>query len=137
MVGGTVALPVNSELRGAITNAEASGKVRGRARLSFQFTEVMAYGETYDIGSVPFAYEAEGTKRKDAEKVGVGAAAGAIIGGLTGGKKGAAIGSVVGGGAGTAVVLTTHGKEVERRAGTSLQLRLRTPLIVHVPRDDS
>lgn len=137
MVGGTVALPIDSELRGVITDAKASGKVQGRARLSFEFNEVTSYGETYDIVSVPFTYEAEGTKRKDAEKVGIGAAAGAIIGGLAGGKKGAAIGSVVGGGAGTAVVLTTPGKEVERRAGTNLQLRLRTPLTVHVPRDDS
>ena len=38
---------------------------------------------------------------------------GALLGGIIAGKKGVAVGAAVGGGAGTATVLTTKGKEVE------------------------
>jgi hypothetical protein len=137
MVGERVALPAGSELRGTITGAKASGKVEGRAQLSFRFTDVRAYGETYAIRTEPFVYEAAGTKAEDAKKIGIGAAAGAIIGGLTGGKKGAAVGSAVGGGAGTALVVTTPGDEVEVRSGSALTMQLTDALTVQVPREDS
>jgi hypothetical protein len=52
------------------------------------------------------------------------AVGGAIIGGLIDGKKGAAIGAGVGGGAGTAVVLTTRGKEVRLGRGAVVSIRL-------------
>ena len=58
------------------------------------------------------------TKQKDALEIGAPAAGGAIIGALIGGKKGALIGTAVGGGAGTAVVLSTRGKEVHLPRGT-------------------
>jgi len=133
MAGERIAVPAGSELRGTIIGAAASGKVDGRAQLSFRFTEVTAYGETYGMDTVPFVYEAEGTKRDDAKTIGIGAAAGGIIGGITGGKKGAVVGSAVGGGAGTAVVLRTPGEEVAVRSGTALALQLVDALTVEVP----
>lgn len=136
-IADEVVLPAGSELRGQVTAAEPSGKVKGRARLRFQLTEIEARGEVYEIAAAPFAYEAASTKGKDAEKIGIGAAAGAIIGGLAGGKKGAVVGSAIGGGAGTAVVMTTAGKEVELPSGTALQLRLRKPLTVRVPVEET
>ena len=53
-----------------------------------------------------------GTKKKDALTIGLPAAGGAVVGALVDGKKGAGIGAAVGGGAGTAVVLSTRGKDV-------------------------
>jgi len=53
---------------------------------------------------------------------------GAIIGGIAGGKKGAAIGAVIGGGAGTAGVLVTRGKEVEFPPETKFQFQLAQPV---------
>jgi hypothetical protein len=44
-------------------------------------------------------------------KIGGGAAAGALIGGLAGGGKGAAIGTLAGGGAGTGVAAATGKQE--------------------------
>jgi hypothetical protein len=89
---------------------EGSGKVKGRASITLHFASVAAAGrdDRYDIDAT-YSETAEGTKGSDATKIGVGAGAGAAIGGLLGGKSGAAIG----GGTGAAVVLGTRGKEVE------------------------
>jgi hypothetical protein len=58
------------------------------------------------------------------------AAGGAIVGALTAGRKGAAIGAAVGGGAGTAVVLSTRGKDVRMGEGALIVVRLDQPLLI-------
>jgi hypothetical protein len=65
-------------------------------------------------------------------KIGLPAAGGAIVGGIVGGKKGAGIGALAGGGGGTAVVLSTRGKEVRVGRGALLSVRLTAPLTVTV-----
>ena len=65
---------------------------------------------------------------------GIGAGAGAVIGGLLGGKKGAGTGAAIGGGAGTAMVLTTAGEEVQLRPGTPIEVDLAQPLVVVIPK---
>jgi hypothetical protein len=77
---------------------------------------------------------AAGHKKDDATKIGIGAAAGAVIGGITGGGKGAAVGAAVGGGAGTAVVLMTPGKEVSLPSGTPVSIRVQEGFAVRVKR---
>jgi hypothetical protein len=59
--------------------------------------------------------------------IGLPAAGGAIVGGLVGGKKGAGIGALTGGGAGTAVVLSTRGRDVRVGRGATLRVRLTAP----------
>jgi hypothetical protein len=56
--------------------------------------------------------------------IGIGAGAGAIVGGIAKGGKGAAIGTLIGGAAGTGVVLVNTGKEVELAAGSRITIRL-------------
>ena len=68
------------------------------------------------------------------KKIGIGAGAGALVGGLLGGKKGAGLGTVVGGGAGTTMVLTGGGDEVELGVGHKVNVRLQDPIVVLVPR---
>ena len=80
----------------------------------------------------PWVAVAPATKKKDALEIGVPAAGGAAIGALVGGKKGAGIGALVGGGGGTAVVLSTRGKEVRVGRGATLAVRLVEPLTVRV-----
>ena len=75
---------------------------------------------------------APATKKNDAIKIAAPAAGGALIGALAGGKKGALIGTGVGGGAGTAVVLTTRGKEVGIARGAALVVRLASPVALKV-----
>lgn len=134
--GDVTIVPAGSELSGEITAAEPSGKVKGRARLALAFRSLAVEGH-----DAPYAIAADwsavaaSTKTDDAAKIGVPAVGGAVVGGMLGGRKGAIIGGVVGGGAGTAVVLTTAGDEVEVPAGTSLRLTLDHAVVVRVPID--
>ncbi|MGE5360375.1 MAG: hypothetical protein ACM3NQ_15270 [Bacteroidales bacterium] len=132
-IDGVEALPAGSEIKGVVTEATPSGKVKGRATLALRFDTLATHGDQYKVRTQGVAREAAGTKKKDAAKIGIPAAGGAIIGGILGGGKGAAIGGAVGGGAGTAVVLSTAGEEVHLPAGTALTVKLLEPVTVRVP----
>jgi hypothetical protein len=132
VVDGRTLLPTGTDLHGHVTNVAQSAKVKGRAELSLRFSSLVLNGERLDIRTASIARQAEATKKKDAAKIGIPAAGGALIGGIVGGKKGAAIGAGVGGGAGTAAVLSTRGQEVRLAAGTPLSVRLTEPLTVRV-----
>ena len=80
-------IPAGSKLRGYVTSAQESGKVKGRAELGFRFTSLTVGPVTYDIATKPISCRAESNKKDDAVKIGVGAAAGAIVGAITGGKR--------------------------------------------------
>jgi hypothetical protein len=133
-IDGVVALPAGSIVKGVVSGAQPSAKVKGRASLSVRFTsiDVADHGAQYPIEAA-FAQEAASTKAKDAKKIGGGAAGGAVIGAIIGGGKGAAIGAAVGGGAGTAVVLSTSGDEVRLPRGTNLTLKLGKSVEARVP----
>jgi hypothetical protein len=133
-IEGADVLPAGSVVKGLVSAAEGSGKVKGLASLTLNFRSIAAAGrdDKYDIDAT-YSETAEPTKASDAKKIGGGAAAGAVIGGILGGKKGAAKGAVIGGGAGTAVTLATKGKEVEYAAGATLSVELKKAVEVKVP----
>ncbi|HEX7087066.1 MAG TPA: hypothetical protein VF198_11915 [Vicinamibacterales bacterium] len=135
VVDGVKVLPAGTMLRGVVTAAERSGKVKGRARLAFRFTDVEVDGESYRIRTSSVIRTARGTKKQDATKIGIGAGAGAVVGGIVGGGKGAAIGSAIGAGAGTGAVLATRGEEVELSSGTPVTVRLSEAVPVRVRLD--
>ena len=130
MVDGAVTIPEGSTAYGTVTTAKASGKVQGLAQLAFRFDELDIKSDRYEMRTEPVSYQAESTKTDDAKKIGIGAGAGALIGGLLGGKRGAGTGAAIGGGAGTALVVTTTGEEVELRAGTPVEVSLSEPLVL-------
>jgi len=131
---GEEVLPAGSTARGFVTSATRSGKVKGRASVGVRFTSITPSSdrERYSMTTRPWVAVAPATKKKDALEIGVPAAGGAAIGALVGGKKGAGIGALVGGGGGTAVVLSTRGKEVRVGRGATLAVRLVEPLTVRV-----
>jgi hypothetical protein len=133
-VGGVAVLPVGSRVSGVVTDATRSAKVKGRAHIAMRFNSLSPHGDDqrYTIRTTSVGRTAPGTKKKDAMKIGAPAAGGAIIGAIAGGKKGALIGTAVGGGAGTGVVLSTRGKEVQLGKGAALTLKLTEPLTVRV-----
>ena len=133
-VDGTTALPSGTTLTGVITEAERAGKVKGRSRLAFRFTEAEVRGTPERLQTNAIVLVGEASTKSDAAKIGGGAVAGAVIGGLLGGGKGAASGAAIGGGAGTGVVLATRGKDVERESGASVTATLAAPLILQVRR---
>ena len=131
-IDGENAIPAGTILRGNVTDVERSGRVSGRAHLSFAFNEANIRGERENVKTNPLTFEAEATKGEDATKVGAGAVGGAILGGILGGKKGAAKGAIAGGAAGTGVVLATKGKEVTVNEGTDVTATLAQPLTLRV-----
>jgi len=127
-IDGREALPAGTRLAGVVRSADGSGRVKGRASVTLQFTSLRVGNANYDIATEPRSHMAAATKGEDATKIGIGAGAGAIIGGILGGKDGAAKGAAVGGGAGTGVVLATNGP------GADVTTQLTAPLTVRIAR---
>jgi hypothetical protein len=134
VLDGTTVIPEGSKLNGVVTDAKRSGRVKGRAHVAMRFDTLIvpAHNERYQINTTAVGRTAQSTKKRDALEIGAGAAGGAIVGGLVGGGKGAAIGSAVGAGGGTAVVLSTRGKEIRLPRGSAITLKLVKPLTVRV-----
>ena len=132
-VNGQVVVPAGSEVNGVVTEAEESGRVKGRARVAFRFTSMAVDDDRYRVETSSVVRLAPATKKRDAATIGIPAGAGALIGGLTKGGKGAAVGSAVGGAAGTGVVLATRGKEVHLGPGATVTTKLTAPLTVRIP----
>ena len=133
VVDGYTALPAGTVLHGHVTDVDRAGRVQGRARLGFRFTEAEFNGSREDLRTNPITFEGEATKGEDATKIGAGAGVGAIIGGILGGGDGAAKGAAIGGAAGTGVVLATRGREVTLAAGADIAATLATPFSVQAP----
>ena len=131
-IQGTPVLPAGTEVVGAVTQAERSGRVKGRARVAFRFTSLQHDGDRYDIRTESIARVAEATKGQDAKKIAVGAGAGAVVGAILGGGDGAAKGAAIGGAGGTGVVLATRGKEVRLGPGADVNTKLTAPLTIRV-----
>jgi hypothetical protein len=133
-IDGLQALPAGTAVTGHVTEAARSARVKGRGRIAFRFNQIDLPGEggRMAISTGTVTRVAPATKKQDAAKIGAGAAGGAIVGGLLGGGDGAAKGAAVGGGAGTAVVLSTRGKDVRLGKGADLSVRLTAPLTVRV-----
>jgi hypothetical protein len=131
-VHGETVIPTGAELVGNVTGVERSGRVKGRARISYRFSKMTVNGETYEIRTSSIGHEAEATKKADATKIGIGAGAGAVLGGILGGGSGAAKGAAIGGAAGTGAVLATRGKEVRLAPGANVATTLTAPLTVRL-----
>lgn len=132
LVEGTEVVPVGSALSGVVSEAQAAGRVKGRASLALTFDHLTVGDESYSISAV-VSRSGAGRARGDVEKIGIGAGIGTVIGAIAGGGKGAAIGAAVGGGGGTAVALSTPGQEVSWPSGTRLALTMDKSVDVKVP----
>lgn len=136
-VGDETVLREGSQVTGVVTAARRAGKVKGRAHVAVRFDALVPHGpgvadERYAIKASAVARTAAATKKKDAFEIGGPAAGGALVGALLGGKKGALVGTAVGGGAGTAVVMSTRGKDVQIGRGAALTLQLSEPVTIRV-----
>ena len=134
VVDGRTALPAGSGATGYVVEATRPGRVKGRGRVAVRFNRIEPARDdrTYAMQTRSWVAVAPATKKKDALTIGIPAAGGALVGALVDGKKGAGIGAAAGGGAGTAVVLTTRGKDVRIGRGAVLSVRLSAPLTVRV-----
>ncbi len=134
VIGGQTVLPAGSTATGYVSEATRPGKVKGRGRVAVRFNRIAPASESdsYRMDTRSWVAVAPASKKKDALTIALPAAGGAAIGALVDGKKGAGIGSLIGGGAGTAAVLSTRGKDVRVGNGAVLSVRLASPLTVAV-----
>ena len=131
IAGGKELFPKGATVMGEVANSDPGGRVQGVASLSVRLTMLhTADGQMVMISTNPVSVEAKSTKKKDATKVGVGAAVGAAIGAIAGGGKGAGIGAATGAGAGGAVVLATRGDAAEIPSESVLNFSLSSPLTI-------
>jgi uncharacterized protein YcfJ len=125
IVDGLVLAERGARVSGRVASADPGGRVKGRASLVVELVSFRASdGQTVRIDTQNWTRTAESSRRKDATKVGVGAAIGAAIGAIAGGGKGAAIGGAAGGAAGGGVAAATRGEAAEIDSETRIPFRL-------------
>jgi hypothetical protein len=110
VVNGKTLARTGAPARGKVTSAKSSGRLHAPGELTLRLTSVQVNGRMVPVATSSYAAKGKGHTKSNATKIGGGAAAGALIGGLVGGGKGAGIGALAGGGAGTGLAVAT-GKE--------------------------
>ncbi len=126
-VDGRTAIPAGAVVRGVVTAVEPATRTNRTAKMTVSFDQVTINGRAYPMrGTVTQAIEGEGIKG-DLPKAGAGAAVGGLLGAVLGGGKGALLGAIIGGGG---TIAATEGKQVELPQGTTLRVRLDSPLDV-------
>ena len=130
----------SATVEGHIATLNKSGRVSGKTEVGLAFDSItLQDGRSARIdGELVRVYESENVKRVDEEgrietgsrtrdsevRGGVGAAVGAIIGGIVGGGKGALIGLIVGGAAGVGTVYVEGNKDLILDPGTEMVIRI-------------
>jgi hypothetical protein len=133
LVGGRTIIPAGARIDGVLQDVQASGRIKGRARMTLTYRGVVdAEGRTHAISALPLTLQAASATRGDVEKIAAGGVLGAIVGAIAGGGKGAAIGAGAGAGAGTVLMLATKGDEVVLEAGQRLNIELTSSTSVQV-----
>lgn len=129
-----------AKVSGHIRSIRKSGRVEGRTTMSLSFDSIrLSDGRTGVLrGEVLRVYDSDSADKVDEEgrvqsggrgkqtlkRSGIGAVAGAVIGGLAGGGKGAAIGMIVGGAAGAGSIAVQGSKELKIERGTEMLVRV-------------
>ena len=106
VVNGQTVAKAGSPVKITVTNAKSSGRLHAPGLLTMRLTEVAGQS----VHTTAVGRKGKGHTKSNVTKIGGGAAAGALIGGLVGGGKGAAIGAGAGAAGGTGVAAAT-GKE--------------------------
>jgi hypothetical protein len=121
-------------VRGHIRSIVHSGKVQGRTTMHLTFDSIELTNGKHGIlhGYITKVYGSKGSAdseggvqsesrgKQTAKRTGIGATAGAIIGGIAGGGKGAAIGLILGGAGGAGSLAINGSKELKLESGTEM-----------------
>jgi len=126
-------------VNGHIRSIRKSGRVQGRTTMSLAFDSVRLTDGRSGVlrGEVLRIYDSDSSKvdeegrvqsgsrgKQTLKRSGIGAVAGAVIGGIAGGGKGAAIGTIVGGAAGAGSIAVEGSKELKIESGTEMLIRV-------------
>ena len=121
VVGGKTIAKSGASAKGKVTYAKSSGRLHAPGQVTIRLTSIqLADGKTLPVSTRGFRAKGKGHTKSNVTKIGGGAAAGALIGGLAGGGKGALIGTAAGAGAGTGVAAATGKEEAVIHAETAI-----------------
>lgn len=132
MADNGVAIPAGSQIRGRVTAVQKSGQPGQAAVLKIAFDEVTVDGATYPVAltvteATPTSESRSSTGEK-VGKIGIGAAAGAILGQVIGGEP--IIGAAIGAAAGTAIVLGSADSDAVLAEGSPMTVTVDQPITV-------
>jgi hypothetical protein len=126
-------------VRGHISSIRKSGKVNGRTTMNLAFDSIelregrrgvmhgqliRVYGGESDQVDEEGQVKSGSRGKQTLKRSGIGAAAGAILGGIIGGGKGAAIGLILGGAGGAGSLYVEGSKELKLESGTEMLIRV-------------
>ena len=121
VVSGKTIAKSGAPAKGKVTYAKSSGRLHDPGLITIRLTSIqLANGKTLAISTSGFRAKGKSHTKSNVTKIGGGAAAGALIGGLAGGGKGALIGTAAGAGAGTGVAAATGKEEAVVHAETAI-----------------
>lgn len=128
-----------ARITGHVSSIEKSGRVKGRTTMTLAFDSIrLRNGRSGTMRGELISLLGEDAEKVDEEgevksgskgkqtlkRSGIGAAAGAVIGGIIGGGKGALAGVIIGGAAGAGSVAIDGSKELKIESGTRMLIRV-------------
>lgn len=113
MQDGKQVYPKGADVTGTVAAVHASGRLTDPGSLSLVLNTITSGRSAASINVQPLQIHGESHTKSNAEKIGGGAAIGAVLGGIFGGGKGAAIGAGAGGAAGTGAAAATGKKDAK------------------------
>ena len=132
VVDGVVAVPAGTAVSGQVDTVHEAGHFKGSSLLTVSLNSLTRRGERVSLSTEPYTVEGKGRGKNTLAKSGIGAAGGAILGGIFGGGKGAAIGAGVGGAGGAGINAVTRGEQVQIPSETVVRFRLTSPVTLKV-----
>ena len=132
VVDGLVVIPQGATVSGRVEAVQEAAHFKGNSLLTIGLTRLKNPGENVALSTEPYSVAGKGRGKNTAEKVGGGAAIGAILGGIFGGGKGAAIGSVAGGGLGAGANAVTKGEQVQIPSESLIRFHLTSAVPLRV-----
>ena len=137
VVDGLVVVPAGSAVSGQVLDAKDAGHFKGHSELSIALTSISRHRSAVTVNTEPYVVEGKNRGTNSAEKIGGGAAVGAVLGGIFGGGKGAAIGAAAGGGGGAAVQGFTRGQQVTIPSETVIRFRTSNSFTIRTSEEPS
>ena len=132
VIDGKTVIPNDAPVTGHVVDAQASGRLKGVARLELTLDAIEVDGKSYDIATSEKSRVGKNHNKRNGVLIGGGGGLGALIGGIAGGPAGALIGGAAGAGAGTAGAAYTGKKEIRMPAETTLIFHLARPVTILV-----
>jgi hypothetical protein len=131
---GNVIFPAGSNAKVKIIDIKPADDKNKDGALALQVSSVKTNTQNFTITATSDTVATESKKpgwTSDTKKLGIGAAAGAVVGGLaTGNLRGAIAGGLIGAAGGAVVTHEMNGKEVVVKQGTKIDFKLEEPVQV-------